>query len=119
MEVIRWIFIILAMGYIVSRFLPAKGVLNITILEAKNRIKEDKAQFVDVRTPGEFKMNHRKPFTNIPLKKLAKRTNELEKRKEVVVICQSGVRSLQAAKILKKQGFEKVTNVKGGMSTWV
>ena len=37
---------------------------------------------------------------------------------EVVVICQSGMRSKQASKLLRKQGFNKVTNVKGGMNAW-
>lgn len=119
MEIIRWIIIIIALGIIINRFLPAKGVSNITTQEAKKRLKEKDVQFVDVRTPGEYKMSHRKPFVNIPLSKLAKRTNELDKGKEVVVICQSGVRSMRASKILTKKGFEKVTNIKGGMSTWV
>ncbi|NRK74194.1 rhodanese-like domain-containing protein, partial [Salmonella enterica subsp. enterica serovar Typhi] len=43
---------------------------------------------------------------------------ELSKDKEVVVICQSGMRSQNATKILKKLGFTNVTNVKGGMSAW-
>ncbi|RPK11557.1 hypothetical protein EH5_01722 [Bacillus subtilis] len=30
----------------------------------------------------------------------------------------NGRRSLKASKILKKQGFKKITNIKGGMNTW-
>ncbi|MCP8617680.1 rhodanese-like domain-containing protein [Salirhabdus salicampi] len=95
--------------------MPVKGVSHITSKEAKDK----KVQFVDVRTQGEYRSNHRKPFRNIPLHTLKNRLGELQKDKEVVVICQSGVRSMKAAKILKKHGFKHITNVKGGMSSWV
>ena len=52
------------------------------------------------------------------MNKLRRQANELDKQKEVVVICQTGIRSIQAAKTLKRKGFEHVTNVKGGLSAW-
>ncbi|MEC5424866.1 rhodanese-like domain-containing protein [Virgibacillus sp. C22-A2] len=119
MEVVQWIIIIFAVAFIINRFIPAKGVTNITVQEAKNKIKDKNIQFVDVRTQGEYKSNHRKPFKNIPLSHVAQKSGELDKDKEVVIICQSGMRSMKVAKILKKQGFEKVANVKGGMGAWV
>lgn len=118
-QLIQWAFIIIVAGFIVSRFMPIKGITNITTQEAKDKFKDKSVQFVDVRTPGEYKANHRKPFKNIPLAHLAKQSTELDKNKEVVVICQSGMRSKKASKILKKQGFENVVNVKGGMGAWV
>lgn len=45
-------------------------------------------------------------------------SESLSKEREVVLICQSGMRSNKASKTLKKSGFEKVTNVKGGMNAW-
>ena len=42
-----------------------------------------------------------KGFQNIPLNDLASKTNQLDKNREVIVICQSGLRSKQAAKMLK------------------
>ena len=42
-----------------------------------------------------------KGFQNIPLNELASRASQLDKNKEVIVICQSGMRSKQAAKVLK------------------
>ncbi|SHF86600.1 rhodanese-like domain-containing protein [Ornithinibacillus halophilus] len=118
MDIVQWAIIIIAVGFIMSRFMPVKGIENITSQEAKKRFKDKNIQFVDVRTPGEYKGNHKKPFVNIPLHELSNRTKELDKQKEVVVICQSGMRSMKAAKLLKKQGFGKITNVKGGMSAW-
>ncbi|WP_102027650.1 rhodanese-like domain-containing protein [Salirhabdus sp. Marseille-P4669] len=118
MDMMQWIFIGLILVFLVFRFKPVKGITHITTQEAKAKSKEKNVQFVDVRTPGEYKARSSKIFKNIPLQQLAGRTSELDKEKEVVVICQSGMRSMQAAKLLKKQGFEKVTNVKGGMNAW-
>ncbi|OZU88615.1 rhodanese [Virgibacillus indicus] len=118
MDNIQWIFIILIAAFVISRFMPTKGVTNITVQEAKNKFSDKKVQFIDVRTPGEYKTNHTPQFKNIPLFELAKKIDKLDKNKEVVVICQSGMRSAKAAKLLKKQGFEKINNVKGGMSAW-
>jgi rhodanese-related sulfurtransferase len=118
MEFINYLFIALLLFLIVNRFIPTKGVRNITTTELKNELNEKNKQFVDVRTPGEYKGKHIKGFKNIPLHQLAEKATDLSKDKEVVVICQSGMRSQKASKQLKKLGFSKVTNVKGGMSAW-
>lgn len=117
--IIQWIIIIGLAAFILSRFLPAKGVENISSQEAQKLMKNKNCQFIDVRTPAEYKSNHRKPFKNIPLSNIATRSKELNRDKEVVLVCQSGMRSAKAAKILRKQGFSKIYNVKGGMSAWI
>ena len=104
--------------FLYKRLVPAKGIRNISTTELKVELKNKDKQFIDVRTPNEFKGNHIKEFKNIPLHGLQKRASELSKDKEVFVICQSGMRSSNASKVLKKMGFEKITNVKGGMSAW-
>lgn len=117
--VIQWLIIIGIIWFVLGRFMPAKGIENITTQEAKHKFEDKNVQFVDVRTPGEYKRNHRKPFRNIPLYELTKQATTLDKDQEVVVICQSGMRSMKAARMLKKQGFGKISNVKGGMGAWV
>ncbi|OFD06544.1 hypothetical protein BTGOE5_00740 [Bacillus thuringiensis] len=57
-----------------------------------------------------------KGFQNIPLNELVSKANQLNKNKKVIVICQSGMRSKQAAKVLKKLGFQRIINVSGGMN---
>lgn len=119
LEYINYVFIAIFILFIVYRFMPTKGVRNISTTELKNELKDKNKLFVDVRTPGEFKGNHIRQFKNIPLNLLAQKAEkELSKDKEVIVICQSGMRSGQASKILKKLGYTKVTNVKGGMNAW-
>ncbi|MBM7602752.1 rhodanese-related sulfurtransferase [Metabacillus crassostreae] len=119
MEYINYIVIALFVFFILNRIIPAKGVNHISTTELKNELKDKNKQFVDVRTPGEFNGNRIKEFKNIPLHELSqKAVKELSKEKEVIVICQSGMRSQKASKTLKKLGFNNVTNVKGGMSAW-
>ncbi|MCD2138002.1 rhodanese-like domain-containing protein [Salinicoccus halitifaciens] len=118
MDLITWILIAAIVVLIASRFMPAKGINNISVHDAKDKFNDKDVQFIDVRTPGEYKVNHRKPFRNIPLQSLSGKVDKLDKDKEVVVICQSGMRSTRASKMLRKMGFKKISNVRGGMSSW-
>ena len=70
---------------------------------------------LDVRTPSEYRGGHIATAKNVPLNKIA---NYQQRQNEpVYVICQSGMRSKQAAKILKNKGYD-VVNVTGGMNRW-
>ncbi|KAA6461469.1 rhodanese-like domain-containing protein [Bacillus cereus] len=112
------IYIVLIGWFMISRFLPVKGVKNISTKELKAELKKKNNLFIDVRTPGEFRSNHIHGFRNIPLNELPQRANSLDKQKEIIVICQSGMRSKIATKILKKLGFKHIINVSGGMGAW-
>ncbi len=103
---------------LVLRMIPTKGVKQITTADLKGYLSNNNIQFIDVRTPGEFKANHIKQFKNIPLHLLEQKTADLSRDKDIVVICQSGMRSNKASKMLKKSGFNNIINVKGGMSAW-
>jgi rhodanese-related sulfurtransferase len=112
------IMIILILLY-ARQMKPGKNIKQIsTTMELKKKLGNPSTQFIDVRTPGEFKGRHIKGFKNIPLNTLQKNLDKLSKDKEVVVICQSGMRSAKAGKILSSSGFTSVTNVRGGMSAW-
>lgn len=80
--------------------------------------KQAKRQFIDVRTASEFSERKVKGFTNIPLDQLGRRVKELSPDKPVVVMCASGSRSMRAARILNKNGFKQIINVKGGIATY-
>lgn len=118
MEIVNYILIGLLLLFIIKRFIPDKGIKSISVEQLKSELKNRNKQLIDVRTPGEFKGNHLKGFTNIPLHQLTQKANQLSKDKEVIVICQSGMRSQKASRTLKKLGFKEVTNVKGGMNAW-
>lgn len=108
-----WIMIAIVIGFLVWRMKPAKGVQSISTAQLKNVLNDKDKVFIDVRTPAEYKGRNIPQFKNIPL---GSSFDKVPKDKEVVVICQSGMRSSQACKQLKKLGYERVTNVRGGMS---
>ncbi len=109
------IIIAAAALFLIWRFKPVKGIQSITTEQLKGMLGSKDVSFIDVRTPAEFKSSHIRQFDNIPL---GSDLSRLPRDKEVVVICQSGMRSSQACKQLKKLGYEKITNVRGGMSAW-
>lgn len=78
----------------------------------------DEIFFVDVREEHEFTAGHIAGMTNIPLSVLDKSYHQIPKDRQVVIICRSGNRSLQAANILKDQGYPDLVNVRGGMLDW-
>ncbi len=78
------------------------------------QIDFENAQFIDVRTPGEFATGTFSEAVNIPLNELASRLDEIDKNDQVVVFCRSGGRASSALQILEKNGF---TNVINGINT--
>ena len=68
---------------------------------------------LDTRTVKEFAHGHIDGFINIPVDELRERLGELDKGKPVFVICQSGLRSYIACRILSGNGFE-CYNFSGG-----
>ena len=92
----------------------AKGTLKQWHLEDMDKISRDKdVVLLDVRTVGEFSMGHIDGFKNIPVDELRERISEIEKGKPVYLICQSGLRSYIASRILEGNGYETY-NFSGG-----
>ena len=92
----------------------AKGTLKQWHLEDMDKISKDKSVvLLDVRTVGEFNRGHMDGFRNIPVDELRERINEIEKGKPVYLICQSGLRSYIASRILEGNGYETY-NFSGG-----
>lgn len=93
------------------------GVENISPDEAKALLRDSNTIFVDVREPFEYKNGHIAKAKNIPLGQINGRLSEINKDKQVVVVCASGARSQRAAGILISAGYT-VKNMAGGMSRW-
>ena len=68
---------------------------------------------LDTRTRREFAMGHINGFLNIPVDELRERLDEVPTGKPVYVICQSGLRSYIATRILAGYGYTAY-NFSGG-----
>lgn len=90
----------------------------LTVQELKAK-KDNNESFtlLDVREEFEFHISNIDGQL-IPLDQLPDRLSELDKDKEVVVMCRTGGRSAKACEILTENGFKNVSNLKGGVNAW-
>lgn len=83
-------------------------------------INREDAVIVDVREENEYKQGHILNALHIPLSTLSSKLGRLEKLRQrpIIANCLNGNRSARACAVLKKHGFEKVYNLKGGINAW-
>jgi adenylyltransferase/sulfurtransferase len=97
---------------------PQTSVPEITPRELKARLdRGDDLYVLDVREPHEYQICNIGGHL-IPLGDLSRRANELDSAREIVAHCRSGKRSAEAAEFLRKAGFKKIWNLKGGILAW-
>ena len=98
---------------------PADSAGEITVEDLHRRLQQgDKVVILDVRNPEEYQICKIAGSTLLPLPALPQRFGELDKSREMVVHCKSGMRSAKAIQFLKQQGFTQLKNLKGGILAW-
>ncbi len=91
----------------------------LTVVELKAKIdNQDDFILLDVREEAEYTFAHITNSLLIPLNKIPANLDALDAKKEIVVLCHHGVRSMQAANFLTQVGFSNVSNVTGGIDAW-
>lgn len=120
------IFVGLAIGSGMALLWPllnrgASGVANVSATEVVMLMSRSKPLILDVRDATEFAAGHIQGAKNIPMAELAGRIKEIEKFKDkpVLVHCQRGMRAKSACSILRAQQFSQLSNLQGGLDTWV
>ena len=92
-------------GYMIDNI--AKGVVKQWYLEDADSLPRDgSVTLLDTRTVQEYEAGHIDGFLNIPVDELRERLGEIKHGKTVYVICQSGLRSYIATRILSGNGFD-------------
>jgi len=78
------------------------------------------ALILDVRTAADYKNGHIKGAKNMPLSELTTSIEKLseDKKRPILVYCNSGSTVTRAIKLLRKAGFENVNNLEGGIAAW-
>ncbi len=100
-----------------SRF---RGYTVASPADATTLINRSEAVVLDVRTEKEFKEGHIINSIHIPQSSIKNRLSEIEKykHKPIIVSCRTGQRSGSVCGQLKKQGFDHVYNLAGGVMAW-
>jgi rhodanese-related sulfurtransferase len=78
----------------------------------------ERPYLVDVREPWEFEAAKIPGSRLIPLGELHERLEEVDREKEVVLVCHHGVRSMHALHMLRHFGFSKLRNLTGGIDAF-
>ncbi|USG66908.1 rhodanese-like domain-containing protein [Brevibacillus ruminantium] len=117
-----WIFyglLAVVVLFFLKNMLPVKGLEQLSPDELKERLKKPGSYvLLDVREPFEYRRGHIPGFSNLPLGQLRQSCPNVDPSKHVILTCQSGMRSRQAAKILLKNGVKEVSHLQTGMSGW-
>lgn len=91
-------------GYMIENLLTGR-VRQFRLDDLAALPRDGSVTLVDARTPGEYRRGHADGFINLPLDELRERLAELAPAKPVYVMCQSGLRSYLACRILAQHGF--------------
>ena len=116
-----WILLIaLASGALLLWPSLAKGrsTGRIALAEAIRQVNQEHGQFVDVRPADQFKTGAIPQARNIPLDTLESHLNSLPKDKPLVLVDAHGRDASKAVAQLRKQGFDRVSCLEGGLNAW-
>lgn len=84
-----------------------------------NRLERgDDVVVIDVREPWEVQRASVHGSTSIPLGDLPDAASSLDPSREYIVLCHHGMRSELAAEWMRNHGFERVSNLDGGIDAW-
>jgi rhodanese-related sulfurtransferase len=73
---------------------------------------------LDVRENWEFETCQIAGSIQIPMNLIPIRVSELDDGQDIICVCHHGARSMQVAAFLERNGFEKITNLTGGIHAW-
>tara|TARA_B100001079_G_C16381259_1_gene502160 strand:- start:980 stop:1402 length:423 start_codon:yes stop_codon:yes gene_type:complete len=98
------------------------GANQVSAVQLPQLINQENAVVVDVCPPEEFRKGHIPAAINIPVDQIKEQLGQLEKfRKKdrpIVLSCRSGQRASRAAAVLRKNEFERVYTLSGGLAAW-
>ena len=89
------------------------------VQQATAALRDDpRAVLVDVREDDEWRAGHAPDARHIPMAEVPEQLASLPRAAPIYLICHSGNRSHTIAAYLRRAGFERPINVKGGMVAW-
>jgi rhodanese-related sulfurtransferase len=87
-------------------------------LAERLRAGDETLHLLDVREPWEFDVCRIDGSQLVPMRSIPGSLGELDRDREIVVICHHGIRSQQVALFLEHRGFLRVINLRGGVDAW-
>ena len=96
-----------------------KGGKKISCQTLISMSNQNSALIIDIRDSESFNAGHITASKNIPQNELTRRINEITNiDKSIILVCDMGNISPNAGEALKKEGFEDIYLLKGGINQW-
>ncbi|MBT5560681.1 MAG: rhodanese-like domain-containing protein [Proteobacteria bacterium] len=113
------LFIVIGLFFALPSIASIGGSSGVSALQLPQLQRSDH-MIIDVSTNAEFNKGHLPGALNLPLEELQKDTSKINKHKgkNLILTCANGNKSIAAGKYLKKQGFEQVHHLNGGLIAW-
>lgn len=115
--VILSIIVIITVGIVVFTS-KEDGITKINVETLQNRLGNGEITLLDVRETEEYEGGHIEGAVNAPLSSLKETELTYAKDEPLYIICRSGNRSAEAAKLLQERGYTEIYDVSGGMIAW-
>ena len=119
----NWLLVVVALTSGLALLVPnlqAMGAPGLSPTQAVLLINREKANVVDVRSAEEFASGHLIGARHVAMENisadLAKTVTD--KKRPLILVCASGMRSQKAQKIAQKLGFEQAHSLSGGLKIW-
>ncbi|MFW6092927.1 MAG: rhodanese-like domain-containing protein [Pseudomonadota bacterium] len=97
-----------------------RGGQSVSPQQLVDMVNREQAVVLDVRERKDFQAGHIVDAVNVPYSALESRLDEVKKYRDrpIVVVCGMGQQAGAAGTLLRKQGFEQVSRLTGGMAEW-
>lgn len=97
-----------------------RGGQSVSVQQLVDLVNRENALVLDVRDKKEYEAGHIVDAINIPYSALESRLSELKNYKErrLIIVCKMGQHSGTAGTLLRKNGFEQVSRLTGGVAEW-
>jgi rhodanese-related sulfurtransferase len=97
---------------------PRTARITADALHQRLKVQGEKPLVVDVREPHEFEAVRIDGARLAPLGSVAASLEDVDKNREIVLVCRTDNRSGQAQRLLAARGYTRLQNMEGGMVAW-
>jgi rhodanese-related sulfurtransferase len=119
----NWMLVLVAVTSGTALLLPAlqaMGTPGLSPTQAVLLINREKANVVDVRSAEEFASGHLIGAKHVAVENISSELNKTvpDKKRPLILVCASGMRSQKAQRIALQMGYEQVHSLGGGLKNW-
>ncbi len=119
----NWLLVLVALTSGIALLLPnlqTMGAPGLSPTQAVLMINREKANVVDVRSADEFASGHLIGSRHVALDTISTELTKTvpDKKRPLILVCASGMRSQKAQRIAQQLGYENVHSLGGGLKIW-